>query len=113
LNLGKVKNLARITLNGKDLGTVWTAPWQIDITSAVRKGNNELTVEVVNLWVNRLIGDEQFPDDGIHDGKYPEWLLKGEKRKSKRFTFTTHKHYKANSPLYESGLIGPVKILLE
>jgi hypothetical protein len=113
LNLGKVKNMARITLNGKDLGVVWTAPWQVEITSAVKRGVNKLTVEVVNLWANRLIGDEQLPDDGIRDGKYPEWLLNGDKRPSKRFTFTTYRHYRSTSPLLESGLLGPVTILSE
>jgi len=111
LNLGKVKNIARITLNGKDLGVVWTAPWQVEISSAVKKGKNELTVEVVNLWANRLIGDEQQPEDGITKGKFPDWLLKGEKRPTNRYTFTTHKHYKKDSPLLESGLLGPVRIL--
>jgi hypothetical protein len=111
LNLGKVKNMAHITLNGKDLGTVWTAPWQVDISKAAKKGRNELTIEVVNLWANRLIGDEQLPDDGISNGKYPDWLLNGEKRPSNRFTFSTHRHYRKDSPLLESGLLGPVSIL--
>jgi hypothetical protein len=92
LDLGKVKNMARVKLNGKDLGIVWTTPWQVDITKAVKKGDNELEIEVVNLWPNRLIGDEQ--------------LSEGEKR----YTFTTAKHYNKNSPLLESGLLGPVSI---
>jgi hypothetical protein len=85
--------MARVKLNGRDLGVVWTTPWQVDITEAVKKGNNELEIEVVNLWPNRLIGDEQ--------------LSEGEKR----YTFTTAKHYNKNSPLLESGLLGPVSIL--
>jgi hypothetical protein len=94
LDLGKVKNMARVTLNGKDLGTVWTSPWRVDISSAVKAGQNKLSIEVVNLWPNRLIGDEQLPDDGS----------------VKRYTYTTFKHYEKESPLLESGLIGPVTI---
>ncbi|MDR1223685.1 MAG: glycosyl hydrolase [Tannerella sp.] len=110
LNIGKVKNMARIHLNGKEAGTVWTSPWQLDITGLVKQAVNELEIEVVNLWPNRLIGDEQLPDDGIQSGQWPEWLLKGEPRSSGRYTFTTYKHYTKDSPLLESGLLGPVTI---
>lgn len=110
LDLGKVKNMARITLNGKNLGVVWTSPFQVDITNAVKEKNNELKIEVVNLWANRLIGDEQLPDDGIRNGQWPEWLLNGTPRTSGRYTFTTYRHYTKDSPLLESGLLGPVTI---
>lgn len=110
LDLGQVKNVARIRLNGKELGVVWTAPWKVDITSTVKQKGNQLEIEVANLWPNRLIGDEQFPDDGIKDGKFPEWLIKGKKRTSRRYTFTTYSPYKKDSPLLKSGLIGPVTI---
>jgi hypothetical protein len=59
LDLGNVKNMARVTLNGKDLGIVWTAPWHVDISGAVQAKNNDLKIEVINLWPNRLIGDEK------------------------------------------------------
>jgi hypothetical protein len=111
LNLGEVNCMARVRVNGREVGTVWTAPWQVEITDAVKKGANQLEIEVVNLWANRLIGDEQFPDDGIKDRKWPDWLLEGKPRTSGRFTFCTFKFYDANSPLQKSGLIGPVKIL--
>ncbi|GHT40649.1 hypothetical protein AGMMS49965_09230 [Bacteroidia bacterium] len=110
LDLGTVKNMARVRLNGKDLGTVWTFPWQVDITKAVKKGDNELEIEVVNLWPNRLIGDEFLPDDEPANGQWPEWLTDGKPRTSGRYTFTTWKHFDKNSPLLESGLIGPVKV---
>jgi len=110
LNLGSVNNLAKVTLNGKNLGVIWTAPWKVDITDALKQKDNVLEIEVANLWPNRLIGDEQKPDDGIKNGQWPEWLLKGTDRTSGRFTFTTFKHYEANSPLLKSGLIGPVTI---
>ena len=94
LDLGDVKNLARVMLNGKPLGVVWHAPYRVNITSAVKPGKNELSVEVTNAWVNRLIGDEQ-PDVKI------------------KYTFADVKPYKANSPLLPSGLLGPVKLYIQ
>lgn len=113
LDLGKVNNMARVRLNGKDLGVVWTFPWRVNISKAVKPKGNQLEIEVVNLWPNRLIGDEQLPDDGISNGQWPEWLTEGKPRTSGRYTFTTYKHFDKNSPLLESGLIGPVKILVK
>ena len=109
LDLGEVKNLARVKLNGKDLGVLWTAPWSVDITAALQK-NNLLEIEVVNLWPNRLIGDAKLPDDGVKNGQWPAWLLEGKKRTSGRYTFTTYSPYKPDSPLLPSGLTGPVTI---
>jgi hypothetical protein len=91
LDLGVVKNLARVRLNGRDLGIVWCAPWRVDITGAVKSGGNELEIAVANLWPNRLIGDQSLP---------PE----------KRLTWTTWNPFKKDSPLLESGLLGPVTI---
>jgi hypothetical protein len=65
---------------------------------------------VANLWINRLIGDESESWDGIENGKWPEWLINGTQRPSKRYTFTTHRYYKKGDPLVESGLIGPVNV---
>lgn len=110
LCLGDVKNIARVKLNGKDLGVLWSRPWKIDITDAAVDGDNELEIEVTNLWINRLIGDEHLPDDGIVGGQWPEWFLKGEPRPSKRYTFATWRHYSADSPLQPSGLLGPVTV---
>ena len=112
LDLGEVNNLARIRVNGKDMGVVWTAPFRIKITDAVVSGENKIDIEVANLWPNRLIGDEKKPDDGIKDNQWPDWLVNGKPRTSGRYTFTTYKHYNADSPLLKSGLIGPVKILI-
>ncbi|MGY4384843.1 hypothetical protein ACVWYN_001877 [Pedobacter sp. UYP24] len=111
LDLGEVKNMAKVKLNGKDLGVVWTSPWQVDISNAVKATGNVLEIEIANLWPNRLIGDEFLPDDGITNGQWPEWLSKGLPRPSKRYTFTTFKHYSKNSPLFKSGLLGPVSII--
>lgn len=113
LNLGEVKNIARVRLNGKDLGVVWTAPWRIDISGIVKEGENNLEIEVANLWVNRLIGDEKLPDDGIKNGSWPDWILEGKPRTSGRLTFSSYRFYKADSPLSKSGLLGPVTIQKE
>ena len=110
IDLGKLKNLGRIKLNGKDLGIIWTLPLQVDITNVLKRKSNHLEIEVANLWINRLIGDELQPWDGVKDDKWPEWLINGTQRESKRYTFTTHRFYKKNDPLSESGLIGPVSI---
>jgi hypothetical protein len=64
LDLGVVKNVARVRLNGHDLGAVWTAPWQVEITNVLKSGANELEIEVANLWPNRLIGDASVPAQG-------------------------------------------------
>ena len=111
LDLGTVRNIARVRLNGRDLGVVWTAPWQVDITDAVRQQGNALEIEVANLWPNRLIGDARLPDDGIVDGRWPDWLLKAQPRTSGRYSFTTYGYYKKDSPLVSSGLLGPVTLL--
>ena len=85
----------------------------MDITGLLKEEENVLEIEVANLWPNRLIGDEQLPDDGIKDEKWPEWLVQDKKRTSGRYTFTTYKHYTKESPLLKSGLLGPVTIQKE
>ena len=113
LDLGQVKVIAEVKLNGKNLGTLWKAPFRTDATGAVRAGTNELEVRVTNLWPNRLIGDEQYPDDcewnGITIKAWPEWMVKGGPREVKeRVTFTTWKHWHKDDALLPSGLLGPV-----
>ena len=94
LDLGKVRNVAEVRLNGKDLGVVWTAPWHVDITAAVRPTGNKLEIAVVNLWPNRLIGDADLPAE-------------------KRLTITNVRKFKKDSPLLPSGLLGPVTLRAE
>lgn len=110
LNLGEVRNMARVRLNGKDLGVVWCAPWQVEITKALKTKGNRLEIEIANLWPNRMIGDENEPYDGVVDNKWPDWLLKGTPRPTSRYTFTTYRFYKKGDPLLPSGLLGPVSI---
>ena len=110
IDLGKVNSMAEVSLNGVELGTLWTAPWNIDITNALRSGSNELKIKVVNLWPNRLIGDEQYANDGISNRKWPEWMMENKPRNSQRTTFASYGFYKKDSPLLKSGLLGPVKI---
>jgi hypothetical protein len=112
LDLSEVYNIARITLNGKDLGVIWTSPWRVKITRVVKKTGNKLTIAVANLWINRLIGDAYMSYDGQVNNQWPEWLLQGKPRTSGRYTFTTYDYYKKDSPLVKSGLTGPVKILM-
>jgi hypothetical protein len=113
ISLGDVYNLADVSLNGVKLRTLWTTPWSLEITKAIKKGTNLLEIKVVNLWPNRLIGDEQFPSDGISNRKWPDWLLENKTRASQRITFASYGFYKKESPLLKSGLLGPVTILTE
>ncbi len=92
IDLGDVKNLAEVSVNGKSLGIVWHAPYRVDATTALKPGTNELTIKVTNAWVNRLIGDQQ-PDA------------------TKKYTFADVKPYRASSPLLPSGLLGPVTVI--
>ena len=94
LDLGAVHEMARLRLNGKNLGVVWCAPWRVDITHALKAGANHLEIEVANLWPNRLIGDAAKP-------------------KEERVTRTTANPYNAGSTLLPSGLLGPVTVEAE
>lgn len=92
IDLGDVKNLAEVIINGKSLGIVWKKPFRVDATGILKPGKNTLEIKVTNLWVNRLIGDEQ-----------PGVL--------KKITYTTMPFYKADAPLLPSGLLSSVTIL--
>jgi hypothetical protein len=94
LELGEVKNLAEVAINGISLGVVWHAPFRVDATAALKAGSNQISIKVINAWVNRLIGDEQ---PGV----------------TEPITYTDVKLYKADSPLLDSGLLGPVRIVRE
>ena len=91
MDLGDVKNIAEVYLNGKYQGTVWKKPFRLELADDLKKGTNTLEVRVTNLWVNRLIGDAQ---PGT----------------TQKITFTTMPFYQANAPLLPSGLLGPVRV---
>jgi hypothetical protein len=116
LDLGAVEVMARVRVNGRDSGVAWKPPYVVDVTGAARVGENVLEIDTVNLWINRLIGDEQLPLDGNWKDfetllEWPEWFKRGEPRPSGRFTFTSARHYQKDTPLVSSGLLGPVKLL--
>jgi len=115
LDLGKVAVMAQVKLNGRDFGVLWKAPYRVDVTDAVEAGENVLEVRVVNLWINRMIGDEFLPDDSERDNRgtlkvWPAWLQEGRPSPTGRHTFTTWRLWKKDSPLRESGLLGPVAL---
>ncbi|MFN7948802.1 MAG: glycosyl hydrolase [Blastocatellia bacterium] len=91
-DLGDVKNLAEVVINGQSLGIVWQQPFRVDVTDALRPGANAVEIKVTNLWVNRLIGDQQ-------------------PSAAKKYTYTTMPFYRADSPLLPSGLLGPVRLV--
>jgi Glycosyl hydrolases family 2, sugar binding domain. len=92
LNLGQVESLATVRVNDKEFPTLWAYPYQVDISSALKNGKNKLTVEVVNSWYNRLVGDAGLPAE-------------------KRQTKVTHDPFKQSDVLQPSGLIGPVRLI--
>jgi hypothetical protein len=115
LDLGKVQVMAQVKLNGKDLGTLWKPPYRADVTEAAKPGENALEVSVTNLWVNRLIGDEQLPEDSDRnpDGtlkQWPLWLNEDRPSPTGRYTFTTWRLWKKDAQLQPSGLLGPVTL---
>lgn len=117
LDLGEVKNIARVFVNDTYWGNLWKPPFQIDITEALRKGKNSLTIEVTNTSVNQMIGDEQLPTDTKYRSfpgpvtELPSYLKSEEKRKSGRKTFVTYTYFGRDSALEPSGLLGPVKTI--
>ena len=129
LDLGNVRNFAEITLNGKSLSVLWKPPYKLNISDYAVIGNNHIEIKVTNTWTNRMIGDEQEPDDvswgkqtfttdasPLYRGKaiseLPSWLLNGTNRTSTgRQTFSTWNYYRATDSLLPSGIVGPVNIV--
>ncbi len=121
LDLGDVQVIAEVILNGKNLGILWKPPYKLDVTKLLKAEGNQLEIRVTNLWVNRMIGDERYPElekyiPGKKPGealveKIPDWLKKRTSRPAtERKTFATARFYTKDSPLVDSGLIGPVKL---
>lgn len=87
LDLGRLETIARVSLNGIDLGVLWCYPYRLDISKALKKGKNVLEIDITNPWWNRLIGD---------------------KKEKQQNTWTSYSNWSANSPLLPAGLLGPV-----
>lgn len=125
LDLGWVEVIAEIRWNETYLGTLWKPPYRVDVSAVARDGPNDIEIRVTNLWPNRLIGDEELPDEYDYGGggmfafisgsggirEIPQWFAQGKPRPAnRRVAFTTWKHYTKGAPLLESGLIGPVTL---
>lgn len=125
LDLGEVKNLAEVLVNGQSAGVLWKPPFRADVTGLLKPGRNLFEIKVTNLWVNRMVGDELQPDDcewqniriqcndmaGRSIKSIPDWVWTGGPRpQANRYTFTTWKFYSWSTPLLESGLLGPVTL---
>jgi hypothetical protein len=116
LDLGDVQAFAQVKLNGKRLAVLWKPPYGLDVTDALTPGQNAIEVSVTNLWPNRMIGDEQLPEDSLRnpDGTlrvWPDWLQQGKPSPTGRQTFTSWRLWKKGDKLLKSGLLGPVRLI--
>tara|TARA_R110002033_G_C3897451_1_gene240041 strand:+ start:29483 stop:32806 length:3324 start_codon:yes stop_codon:yes gene_type:complete len=121
LDLGEVNVVAEVSVNGKNAGVLWKAPFEMDITDYLQNDDNQLEVKITNQWGNRLIGDENYPRHDNHvplktnvvgkDLKMPGWYINNQPMpKGARTTFSAWNFHKKGDELMPSGLIGPVKI---
>ncbi|MEN2398981.1 glycosyl hydrolase [Flavobacterium sp. MC2016-06] len=94
LDLGTIANIAEVSINGKDCGTIWTFPYRTNISDALQKGKNTIIIKVTNTWANRLMGDQKLP-------------------KEERLTWTTAPFRLDGEPLLKAGLLGPITIVKE
>jgi hypothetical protein len=92
LDLGKVEEIAAVSLNGKQLRTLWTPPYSLNLTNAIQSDKNTLTIEVTSTWFNRLVYDAGQPEE-----QRKTWTIAGPGK---------------DSPLRENGLLGPVSLLI-
>lgn len=117
LDLGRVENIAELSVNGQKQPLLWKAPYRIDITDALKVGDNELTIHVTNLYPNRMIGDEHLEEKYNYDEygrirQFPAWYINNQADPDRqRVLFSPWKHYTKEEPLLESGLLGPVTLL--
>lgn len=123
LDLGELNDIAEVRINDKHVGVLWYPPYQIEITSWLKSGNNRLEIAVTNNWANRLIGDEQYPADfewgqdrGPEMGRamkaFPDWFIQKQPRPSKeRKAFYIWYYHRKDSPLQPAGLVGPVQLI--
>ncbi|MDI5949896.1 glycosyl hydrolase [Flavobacterium yafengii] len=94
LDLGTIANIAEVSINGKNCGTLWTFPYKVDVSDALQKGKNTIVIKITNTWANRLIGDQKLP-------------------KEEKLTWTTAPFRLEGEPLLKAGLLGPVTIVKE
>jgi hypothetical protein len=122
LDLGQLNDIVSVSLNGKQMGVDWYPPYQLDITSAIKTGENKLEIAVTTNWANRLIGDEKEPADfewgadreqfGRAMKAFPDWFINNQPRPSKgRKAFVLWYYYRPDSKLRPAGLVGPVKLI--
>ncbi len=120
LDLGEVRNLAEVILNGRNLGVLWKQPVRVDVTGVLKDGPNELEVRVTNLWANRLTRDaKKMSALGVaYNGrnsvisKWPSWVLQDAPPADAPVSFATWRQWDGTEPLQPSGLIGPVTLRL-
>lgn len=115
LDLGTVAVLAEVKVNNELAGIVWKPPYRLNLGKFLKPGKNTLEISVVNLWINRMIGDEWLPEDSDRNPNgtlksWPRWLLEGKPSPTGRLTFTSWRLWKKDDPLQPSGLLGPVRI---
>lgn len=113
LDLGVVRDMAEVILNGQPVAICWTAPFRVDLTGSIKAGHNRLEIAVTNTWANRLIGDQQQPEDCNWTAQgqlehFPAWILESLPRPTRREAFAAWNYFKKDSPLREAGLLGPV-----
>lgn len=123
LDLGDVKHFASVEVNGKAFPAMWRPPFRVDVTEAVAGAKRaDVKIRVTNLWSNRLIGDERMfkPDcewspagRGRGIAAIPDWVKRGEKSPTGRYTFCTWRHWTAEDDLLPSGMLGPARLLVE
>jgi len=116
LDLGQVAVMAEVKVNGTKFVPLWKPPFRLDVTDAMLAGQNSIEIKVVNLWCNRMIGDESLPEDSDRKENgtlkdWPNWLGEGKPSPTGRYAFTSWRLWKKTSPLQQSGLLGPVRII--
>ena len=98
MDLGRLRSLAEVRLNGADLGVLWCPPWRVEITGILKPTGNELEIDIINVWANRVIGDLDLPED-----KRVTWTSLGD----------TISALKPDSRIVPAGLYGPVQLRVE
>ena len=121
LEVKDVHDVARVFMNGRDCGYLWTPPYRVEVTAALVADENRLEIQVANRWMNRVIGDEHLPVDGEWDSPWgggptllmkgmPDWFVQGRRPPSGRIAFSTARPWTKASPLAPAGLEGPVEL---